>query len=87
VQPLDQLLDRITWDAEFGRGRFAIGYLDRVAGAERVVAFEEVQRDPGGHTLSLLGEGGMTVHIPLHRVRTVFKNGVVIWQRQPAHRG
>jgi uncharacterized protein (UPF0248 family) len=84
MQPLGQLLDRITWDADFGRGRFALGYYDRVAGKERVVPFDEVKRDRDRQTLTLLDDTGMAVHIPLHRVRTVYRDGIVIWERPRA---
>lgn len=82
MQPLDQLLSRIKWDAEFGKGAFAVGYFDRVARQELVVPFEATSTDPARpHTLTLRDENGLVVHVPLHRVRTVYKDGVVIWQR------
>ncbi len=28
--PIQQLLSRIQWDQEFGRGEFVLGYYDRV---------------------------------------------------------
>jgi uncharacterized protein (UPF0248 family) len=86
MQPLDQLLDRIMWDADFGSGEFALGYYDRVAGVERVVRLEEVERDRDNDALTLLDDNGMTIHIPLHRVRTVYKDGAIIWQRSPAEK-
>lgn len=30
MQPIKQLLDRIRWDREFGRGEFELGYYDRL---------------------------------------------------------
>jgi uncharacterized protein (UPF0248 family) len=81
MQPLDQILDRITWDAGFGNGHFALGYLDRLAGGEVVVSFDEVHRDRGGRSLALLDDDGLIVHVPLHRVRTVYKDGIPVWQR------
>jgi uncharacterized protein (UPF0248 family) len=82
MQPLEELLDRIKWDVEFGKGAFALGYYDRVAHEEHVVRFESVTMDPQRPgTFVVQDETGSIVHIPLHRVRTVFKNGVVIWQR------
>jgi uncharacterized protein (UPF0248 family) len=84
MQPIDQLLDRIIWDADFGKGDFALGYYDRVARKERVVRFEELERDRDRQTLTLLDDNGAEVHIPLHRVRTVYKDGTVIWKRPPA---
>ena len=82
MQPLHLLLHRIRWDPEFGQGRFALGYHDRVAGEERIVPFGSITFDssrPG--FFSFEDTGGVVHHIPLHRVRTVYKNGVVIWER------
>lgn len=31
MQPIHEVLARIRWDAEFAKGRFVIGYWDRVA--------------------------------------------------------
>ena len=82
MQPLAELLHRIRWDAEFGKGAFALGYDDRVAHKEQIVQFEAVTLDPQRPgTFSVQDEDGIVAHIPLHRVRTVYKDGVVIWQR------
>jgi hypothetical protein len=43
--------------------------------------------DPGKGSFSIHGEyaeDGIAVPVPLHRVRTVYKDGAVIWQR-PGH--
>jgi hypothetical protein len=40
-----------------------------------------ISMDPGAVTFSVNDENGGVAHIPLHRVRTVYKDGVVIWQR------
>jgi uncharacterized protein (UPF0248 family) len=82
VQPLQDLLARITWDPEFGKGRFALGYEDRMVPEETVVPFAAVRFDaarPG--TFSIQHEDGSVAHIPLHRVRTVYRNGEAIWRR------
>jgi uncharacterized protein (UPF0248 family) len=82
MQPLQDLLHRITWDADFGKGSFALGYEDRIAPQERVVSFKTVRFDPERPgTFSLHQEDGSVVHIPLHRVRAVYKNGEAIWRR------
>jgi uncharacterized protein (UPF0248 family) len=81
MQPLRELLNRIRWDAEFGRGAFALGYVDRVAQRERIVAVTSISMDPGGRSFSFDDEGA-AVHIPFHRVRSVYKDGVPIWRRR-----
>lgn len=82
MQPLEELLHRIRWDAEFAKSTFALGYIDRIAGVEQIVPFTSVTFDPQrGGMLSVEDEDSMVRHIPLHRVRTVYKDGVVILQR------
>ena len=89
MQPISDLLHRIRWDAEFGKGTFAIGYWDRVAGRELIVPFASIAFDAGSPGLLLVEDtdsGSGPVHLPLHRVRAVYKDGAEIWRR-PAHAG
>jgi uncharacterized protein (UPF0248 family) len=82
MQPLQDLLHRIRWDPEFGKGSFALGYYDRVDRAEQIVPFSAITFAAAGpDTFSVEDEDGVVRHIPLHRVRTVYKDGSVIWQR------
>jgi uncharacterized protein (UPF0248 family) len=82
MQPLEDLLHRIRWDAEFGKGAYALGYHDRIAQQEQIVPFASVSFDPQRPGMcSAQDEEGVLRHIPFHRVRTVYRDGVVIWQR------
>ena len=48
MMPVQDLLHRIRWDPQFGKGEFEIGYDDRVAGRVVRVPFwrvREVWRD------------------------------------------
>jgi uncharacterized protein (UPF0248 family) len=82
MQPLRDLLHRVRWDAESAKGFFALGYYDRVEDAERIVPFSAITFAPAdADTFSVEDENGIVRHIPLHRVRTVYKDGVAIWQR------
>ena len=87
MQPIHKLLNRIRWDSEFGKGTFALGYYDRIAREERVVAFTSSMLDSGESSFSVCGDNGVVVRVPLHRVRTVYKNGKPIWRRPLRPRG
>jgi uncharacterized protein (UPF0248 family) len=81
-QPIQELLHRIKWDAEFGKGEFALGFYDRVVHEEIIVPFVSISLDPQrSDTFSFHDEDGIVHHIPLHRVQSVYKDGVVIWRR------
>ncbi len=82
MQPLHSLLHRIKWDAEFGKGVFALGYYDRVARQDVIVPLASISLDGDG--MSFQTEDGMVARVPLHRVRTVYKDGVAVWRR-PGH--
>ena len=78
-----ELLNRIRWDPEFGRGEFAIGYFDRVAGQVIRVSLSEVRFDADDHfSFVLHDDAGEPLSIPLHRVCEVYRNRGIIWQRQ-----
>jgi len=81
MQPLDELLHRIRWDPDFGKGQFTLAYYDRVAREEMRVPFMAITLDAAAGNFSYADRDEVVRHIPLHRVDTVYKNGVVIWQR------
>ena len=80
MQPLRELLNRIKWDTDFGKGTFALGYDDRIARQEKIVAFTRITLS-AGRSFSVCGDDGVIVRIPFHRVRTVYKDGAPIWCR------
>ena len=80
--PIKKLLSRIRWDREFGQGAFEIGYEDRVAGEiVRVPFFELVIAPEERESFGVLDREGVCRHIPYHRVREVYRDGICIWRR------
>ena len=78
-----ELLNRIRWDPQFGQGRFAVGYYDRVMNRVIVVPFREIHFDPGDHfAFQFINDEGETHNVPLHRIRDVYKDGERIWHRE-----
>lgn len=82
--PIRELLSRIRWDPSFGRGRFELGYWDRVGRQVVRIPLDRVRVDPADHfALRVMDAAGCIVNIPDHRVVAVWRDGVLIWQRQP----
>lgn len=82
--PIQDLLHRMQWDPEFGKADFEIGYFDRVTGKIVRVPFRHVRFEKGEHFAFEAVEADGSVHtVPLHRVREVWRNGELIWQRRP----
>ena len=80
--PIQELLSRICWNSEFGRGTFEIGYYDRIERKIICVPFEKILLEKGNHaTFQLMDVNGELQKIPFHRVREVYKDGDLIWSR------
>jgi uncharacterized protein (UPF0248 family) len=81
--PIQDLLNRIHWDQEFGKGSFRIGYYDRVKDCVIQIPLREIWFEDKDHfSFQLLDDEGETHMIPLHRVREVYRDGQLIWQRE-----
>jgi uncharacterized protein (UPF0248 family) len=82
MTPIQDLLHRIQWDPHFGQGRFVIGYYDRVWARIVRVPFQRLSIEAGNHfTFDLVADDGSVRMVPLHRVREVWRDGKLIWQR------
>ncbi len=80
--PIRQLLDRIRWDTAFGRADFEIGYYDRMKDRIVQVAIRQVSFTAGNHfSIEAINAEGEPCMLPLHRIRQVFRNGELIWER------
>lgn len=82
MKPIQALIDRIRWDHDFGGGKFVIGYQDRFSDHLIEVPFEKISFDPGDHfAFTVVDAEGESHHVPYHRVRTVYRDGQLIWHR------
>lgn len=82
MTPIHELLARIRWDPDFGAAHFVIGYYDRVTEAQVTVPLERIRFEPGeGFTFVVAGEDSTVHTVPYHRVRSVWRNGELIWHR------
>jgi uncharacterized protein (UPF0248 family) len=81
--PLHELLSRIRWDSEFGRGEFRIGYLDHRCNELVHVPLQAAQPAPESHfCFNVADEEGVMHSVPYHRVKEVWKDGALIWRRE-----
>ena len=79
------LLNRIRWDKEFGKGEFVIGYENHRMDHYLYIPFEEIIFEEGEHfSFQLKNEMGESITIPFHRIREVLKDNEIIWHR-PRH--
>ncbi|MEW6428756.1 MAG: DUF504 domain-containing protein [Thermodesulfobacteriota bacterium] len=80
--PIHQLLARIRFDRDFGRGDFAIGYLDHDReGLVRLPLKNVVFTGGNRFALEVLLSDGTRIGLPMHRIHAVWKDGELIWRR------
>lgn len=83
--PIQKLLSRIRWDPRFRQGQYTLGYFDRVARRIVLVRFDNVRFPSGVRGMfEIQDDEGVLHRIPLHRVRGVYRDGRLIWERHPA---
>ncbi|BCR06448.1 hypothetical protein DESUT3_35170 [Desulfuromonas versatilis] len=83
MQPVQEILNRIRWDPEFGDASFEIGYYDRLEDEILRVPFERLEFPEGEHfVFRLVDPWGEEHSIPFHRVYEIWRNGVSIWHRE-----
>lgn len=80
--PIHELLSRIQWDEEFGKGNFTIGYYDRVENKIVKVSLHEVIFEhENHHSFKAMDRDGIVQTIPFHRIKEVYKDNKLIWHR------
>jgi uncharacterized protein (UPF0248 family) len=83
MQPIQDVLHRIQWDRAYAQADFQIGYWDRVARRIVRVPLRRIDFPAADGFAFEATEGDGSVHsVPLHRVREVWRDGALIWQRQ-----
>jgi uncharacterized protein (UPF0248 family) len=82
MMPIQDLLNRIRWDEGFGRADFLIGYYDRIEHSLVLKALADIKFPKDSHNVFEWNDSeGMTHTVPLHRIKAVYRNGELIWQR------
>jgi len=82
--PIQDLLSRIRWDEEFHQGTFLIRYYDRMEDKLLEVSLQDLRFSDEDHfAVWIAAPDGELHQVPLHRIREVRRNGVLIWQRPP----
>ena len=81
--PVQKLLNRIRWDEEYAKSDYLIGYYDRSEDRIIRIRFRELAFPPDDHfSFQLMDEEGELHDVPYHRVKEVYRDGVLIWHRE-----
>lgn len=83
MQSIQDLLNRIRWDPEFSQGDFEIGFLDHCEDHEIRIHFKAMGFDTQDHFFfHYFDKEGVEHDVPLHRIKSVYQDGQLIWHRE-----
>lgn len=81
MMPIINLLNKIKWDKRENPEQCSIGYFDRVHNATVKVPFPEMKVDDK-FSFTICDEQGEEHNMPFHRIKKVWKNNELIWERR-----
>ena len=83
MMPIQDFLNRIRWDKEFGKSDFEVGYYDHVEQKIIRIPFQRLGFEEGNRfSFQFHTDTGELRNIPFHHVREVYKDGERIWYRR-----
>jgi uncharacterized protein (UPF0248 family) len=88
MMPIHEPLQRIRWDPRFRAGKFEIGYYGRRRRRILVAPFEAIEFPASSPMIfELYDAEGERHRVPFHRVRRLWRDGRLIWKRDPEPAG
>ena len=79
MQPIQNLLNKIKWDKRENPEQYIIFYFDRILNKLIKIPYTKIKRLEGSF-MALVNEE--EPNIPLHRIKKVIKNNVIVWERK-----
>ncbi|MBC8500695.1 MAG: DUF504 domain-containing protein [Nanoarchaeota archaeon] len=77
--PIKDFLNKIKWDSNLSEEDYTIYYFDRIENKLLELRYKDIKRLEGNFIITNINN--KEINVPLHRIRKVEKEGVVVWQR------
>ena len=79
MQPIHELLNKIKWDKRENPEQYSIFYFDRILNKLIKIPYTKIKRIEDNF---MVLDNEEESNIPLHRIKKVMKNNVVVWERK-----
>ena len=76
---IQSLLNKIKWDERENPNQYTIFYFDRILNKLIKIPYTKIKRLEGSF---MVFDNDEESNIPLHRIRKVMKNNIVVWERK-----
>ena len=77
--PIKELLNKIKWDKREKPEQYSIFYFDRILKTLMKIPYTKIRKIEGSF---LVLDNEKETNIPMHRIRKVVKDKVIIWERK-----
>mgnify|MGYP001601123489 CR=1 FL=1 len=74
---IKELLNKIKWDKNLKQKDYSLFYLDRITNELKEIRYEDIKTIEDNFIV--LADD---TNIPLHRIKKVAKNNIIIWERK-----
>ena len=79
MQPIHELLNKIKWDKRENSKQYSVFYFDRILRKLIKIPYDKIKRMEGRF---MVLDDDEESNIPLHRIKKVAKDNVVVWERK-----
>jgi|TARA_Y100000310_G_scaffold91835_2_gene89370 uncharacterized protein (UPF0248 family) len=79
MQPIQNLLNKIKWGKRENPEQYSIFYYDRIIKKLIEIPYTKIKRIEGSFMVLNNEEES---NIPLHRIKKVAKNSIIVWERK-----
>ena len=79
MQPIHKLLNKIKWDKRENPKEYSIFYFDRILKKLIKIPYTKIKRIEDNF---MVLDNKEESNIPLHRIRKVSKDDIVVWERK-----
>jgi len=76
---IKNLLNKIKWDKRENPNQYIIFYFDRIEKELMQIPYTKIKRLEG---IFMVLNNEEETNIPLHRIKRVMKNDIVVWERK-----
>ncbi len=77
--PIKDLLNKIKWDKKENPEEYTLFYFDRILNNLIPIPYNKIKRLEGSF---MILDSEDETNIPLHRIKKVTKNKIVVWERR-----
>ena len=79
MKSIKDIINKMFWDKKEDREDYSFFYIDRITKKDVEIKGKDIKKTEG--SFIVVARDGEEAEIPMHRIRAVKKDGMVVWVR------